>query len=322
MAATRSFLYLSEVELGGLGITVEETVEAIEMMFKEHSEGRAWWASKATIEPPDGRYLMATMSAAEDPAILVNKTLVLNGRNSDRGLPQINGLITVLDGESGLPLAVVDCNWITAVRTAGLSVVAAKRLARPEASVAGFIGCGVQARSHLEAFARIYPLREVQIFGRGRANIEALSRNAKERGLSVFVQDRPRAVVEEADLLVTSVTYSATMDPFLDASWMKPGSFATVTDLAAPWDRGSFSSLDLVIVDDVAQEMTMPVKLADPAIVGGDIADLVTGKVEGRTIDEQRTAFVFRAHAIGDLALTSLAYQKANDRSRGSEKTG
>jgi len=322
MAASGSFLYLSEVALGGLGITVEETVEAIESMFQEHEKGRAWWASKATIEPPDGRYLMATMAAAENPSILVNKTLVLNGRNSDSGLPQINGLITALDSESGLPLAVVDCNWITAVRTAALSVVAAKRLARPDASVAGFIGCGVQAMSHLDAFTRMYPLREVRMFGRGRANIEALSKAAEERGLTVTVQDRPRAVVEEADLLVTSVTYSAAMEPFLDASWMKPGSFATVTDLAAPWDRESFSSLDRIIVDDTAQEMTMPVKLADPAIIGGDMADLVNGKIEGRTTDEQRTAFVFRAHAIGDLALTSLAYQKAIGNSRGLEITG
>ena len=160
------------------------------------------------------------------------------------------------------------------------------------------------------------------MFGRGRANIEALSKAAEERGLTVTVQDRPRAVVEEADLLVTSVTYSAAMEPFLDASWMKPGSFATVTDLAAPWDRESFSSLDRIIVDDTAQEMTMPVKLADPAIIGGDMADLVNGKIEGRTTDEQRTAFVFRAHAIGDLALTSLAYQKAIGNSRGLEITG
>jgi ornithine cyclodeaminase/alanine dehydrogenase len=66
---------------------------------------------------------------------------MLNPRNRERGLPDINAAVTLLDSDTGLPLAIIDGNWVTAVRTAGLSAVAAKRLARPDASIAAFIGC-------------------------------------------------------------------------------------------------------------------------------------------------------------------------------------
>jgi ornithine cyclodeaminase/alanine dehydrogenase len=79
--------------------------------------------------PSDGRYMMAALAAMDNPSLLAVKTVVLNPRNSDRGLPQINDLVTMLDSETGLPVAIMDGNWITAVRTAGISAVAAKHMA-------------------------------------------------------------------------------------------------------------------------------------------------------------------------------------------------
>jgi ornithine cyclodeaminase/alanine dehydrogenase len=80
--------------------------------------------------PSDGRYMMAALAAMDNPSLLAVKTVVLNPRNSDRGLPQINDLVTMLDSETGLPVAIMDGNWITAVRTAGISAVAAKHMAQ------------------------------------------------------------------------------------------------------------------------------------------------------------------------------------------------
>src|SRR5262249_9813587 len=133
----------------------------------------------AVMLPPDGRYMMAALAAADDPPLLAVKSIVLNPRNPDRGLPAINGLVTMLDSETGLPVAILDANWITEVRTAGLSAIAARRMARTDSSVAAFIGSGVQARSHLRAFADLFPLREVRVFGRGQANIDALCQAAE-----------------------------------------------------------------------------------------------------------------------------------------------
>ncbi|MDE0809212.1 MAG: ornithine cyclodeaminase family protein [Alphaproteobacteria bacterium] len=313
MTDPRNILYLSRSDLEGLGISTDDSINAIEKMIWGRAEGKVWWTPKANILPPDGRYMMAALAASDEPPIMAVKSVLMAPENSGRGLPQINGLITVMDSVTGLPLACMDANWITAVRTAALSAVAAKRLARAGSSVAAFVGCGVQAHSHLDAFSSMYLLTEVRIFGRGQANIDALCAAAENKGLRAVICATGAEAIEAADLITTSVTFSASLDPFLDAGAMKPGSFAAITDLAAPWVKESFNILDRVIIDDMAQEASLPNKLADPDAVLGDISDLVMGDVAGRGADAERTAFIFRGHAIGDLAVSALAYQKALD---------
>ena len=312
---------MSEETLAGLEITTEEAIQSIEELFHGRAQSKVWSAPKAVIQPPDGRYMMATLAAADDPPLLAVKTVILNARNVDRGLPQINGLITMLDSETGLPVAVVDGNWVTAVRTAGLSAVAAKSMAKPDSSVAAFIGCGVEAQSHLRAFASMFPLKEIKAFGRGRPNIDALCKSAEDLGLSAVTCGSGEDAVAGADLIVSSVTYSAHLEPFLDARWLKPGSFATITDLAAPWTKEGLSAFDQIVIDDLEQEAAMPNKLVSPDLVTGDLSGLVLGEIEGRSKDDDRTAFIFRGHALGDLALAALVYRKAREGSRGTTIT-
>ena len=255
---------------------------------------------KAVIMPSDGRYMMAALAAMDKPSLLAVKTIVLNPRNSARGLPQINGLVTMLNSETGLPVAIMDGNWITAVRTAGLSAAAAKYMANKDAAVAAFIGCGVQAKSHLRAFADLFPLRRVKLFGRGQANIDGLCRLADELGLSSEICRSGRQAAEGAELLVTSVTYSGQLEPFMDADWLAPGCFAAITDLSAPWRKESFSAFDIITIDDMEQEAALPNKLVDPDYVTGDLAGLILSEFKGRTSADQRTAFIFRGHALGE----------------------
>ncbi len=317
MTVSRNFLYLSGETLAGLGITTANAVDAIERLLVGMAEGSVWSAPKAVITPPDGRYMMATLSAADDPRLLVVKSVVLNPENTQKGLEQINGLIMVLDSETGLPVAVMDGNWITAVRTAALSAVAAKHMARADSSTIAFIGCGVQARSHLDAFAELYPLTRVQAFGRGGANIEALCSAARDRGLDAVASATPQEAVSNADIIVSSVTLTGEMDPFVDAHWLKPGAFATITDILRPWKKDTLDAFDRVTIDDLEQEAGMAQKLLDPALVSGDLAGLAQKKFSGRDNEQQRTAFVFRAHPIGDFALAALAYEKASATSGG-----
>lgn len=313
MTTAPTIPYLSKEALAGLGIATGDVVDSIEALIRGSACGTVWNAPKATILPPDGRYMMAALAAMDGPPLLAVKTVVMNPRNSKRGLPQINGLVTMLDSETGLPVAIMDGNWITAVRTAGLSAVAAKYMAKEDSTVASFIGCGVQAKSHLRAFADMFPLRRVKMFGRGQANIDELRRFADGLGLSSKVCASAREAVEGADLVVTSVTYSAQLEPFLDADWLAPGCFAAVADLGAPWDRNSFPAFDRIVIDDLEQEAAMPNKLADPEQVAGDLSGLVLGKFTGRDRAGDRTAFIFRGHALGDLALASLAYRRFSE---------
>ncbi len=313
MPASTPLVHLSADALDRLELTGAEIVASIEHLIEGRTEGRVWNAPKATVTPPDGRYMMATLAAADDPPFLAVKSLVLNPRNPEHGLPQINSLVTLLDSETGIPVAVIDGNWVTEMRTPGLSAVAAKRLANPDAAVIGFIGCGVQARAHLRVFSELFPLQEIRAFGRGRANLDALCDTARALGLGAKASDAAREAVADADLVVTSVTLSPALTPFLDASWLKPGAFATVTDLAASWLPDTMNAFDCIVVDDLEQEAQMPQPLVAPELVAGDLGTLVSGGTAGRLSRRDRTAFVFRGLALGDLALAALAYDRAVD---------
>ena len=309
--------YLSQSSLQNLQLTTEDVVASIEHLIVGRNRQQVWNAPTAVITPPDGRYMMATLAAADDPPFLAVKALVLNPDNPKHDLKSINALVTLLDSHSGLPLAILDGHWVTAVRTAGLSAVAAKRLARPDASIAAFIGCGVQAHSHLQALAELFPLTQIRAFGRGAASRDAFCRSAEKMGLSVMASQTAQEAISDADLIVTSVTLSPQLVPFLDARWLKPGAFVTMTDLAASWLAESMPAFDRIIVDDLEQEASMPKPLVDPTLVCGDLSGLVNGSVPGRCSDSERTAFVFRGLALGDLAIAGLAYRRACKCSKG-----
>ena len=82
-------------------------------------------------------------------------------------------------------------------------------------------------------------------------------------------------------------------------------------------DFNLMSAFDRIIIDDRKQESAMPNPMVEPSLISGDLPELVNGDVEGRHSDEERTAFVFRAVVLGDLALAGLAYQKARAVSQG-----
>ena len=301
--------HLSQADLDGFKISTAEVIEIIETLIQGAAKGTVFAAPKSVIQTPDGRYIMSTLAASDDPPLVATKSLVLNQKNSDIGLPQINAIVSLVHGKTGIPLATIDGNWITAVRTAGLSAVAAKYMADPSSKTAGFVGTGVQARSHLQAFSEMFPLEHIKIYGRGQANIDLLSNLAETLGMTSEVVDTPRDAVTGVDIVTTSVTHTGVDGPFLSADWLAEGSFAAIVDLGVPWFKDSFARMDRICIDDLAQEGEMPVKLADPKDVHGDLASLISGETTSRETHTDRTAFVFRGHALGDLALAALAYQ-------------
>jgi len=302
-----SLPYLSADFLDRLTISTSDVVDEIERQIIAQRRGEVWCAPKAVVRPGDDRYIMATLGVATEPRLLATKSLVVNPRNAERGLATLNSIVTLLDAETGLPLAVVDGNWVTEKRTAGLSAVAARRLARADSASVAFIGCGVQARGHLEVLADLFPLQEIRAFSRGKGSRDAFCRMAEMRGLTAMPCDTAKAAVEAADIVVTTVTLVPEPAPFLDARWLKAGVFATMTDLALPWLPESMAVFDRIVIDDLVQEAQMSKPMVRPELVAGDLTGLVGGDVPGRQGANERTAFAFRGMAVGDLALAGLA---------------
>jgi ornithine cyclodeaminase/alanine dehydrogenase len=136
-----------------------------------------------------------------------------------------------------------------------------------------------------------------------------LCRFAEDRGLVAHPCDSIEETISGADLIISSVTLSGSVTPFIDASWLKPGAFVSAVDLGISWMEESMKVFDRIIIDDLAQESQMKNPMVDLALVTGDLSGLVLGEADGRIGDDEKTAFVFRGFALGDLALAALAYE-------------
>ncbi|MCP5085102.1 MAG: ornithine cyclodeaminase family protein [Alphaproteobacteria bacterium] len=309
MTSDEPMLYLSDKDLESLGIQPSEVADAIEAALIAKAEGRLHTSPKTAILPGDGRYAMSTLAMGDDGFIVVKQVTVCPN-NPAKGLPAINGAIMVLDGQTGLLRAVLGANWITAVRTAALSAVAARRLADPGAETVAFVGAGVQAHSHLAAFSDMFPLKRVRVFGRGKANVEKLYRRAREMRLDAKACDDAKDALRDADLVVTSVTLDYSIEPFLDAQWLKPGAFAAITDACIPWMPASMTAFKTVIVDDRKQELESDKPMLPYERITGDLTELVSREVGGDTL-ERPAAFAFRGISLGDYAAAVLAVRRA-----------
>ena len=304
-------LYLPDPVLTSLGITPPEIADSIETAFDAQAHGRLWTVPKSAIIPGDGRYMMTTLSVSDTPQVTVIKTATVSPRNPARGLNGIEAAIILLDSETGLLRAVMGGNWITATRTAALSTVMARRLANPDSRSIAFIGTGVQARSHLDAFAAEFPISDIRMVGRGQENLDRLRAHAEQLGINCHHADTAQAAIEGADIVVSSVTLSYDTAPFLDAHWLKPGAFAAITDLGIPWMQETLVALDRAYIDDHAQEAASPKPMIAPKLIKGDMAQVLAGDVKASFDSTRSSAFLFRGMAIGDYAAAALAYQRS-----------
>ena len=159
--------YLSQQSLESLEIETDEIIDGLESLIRQQQDGGVQAAPKAALTTGDGRYLMATLSTSDKPPLMAVKGVIVNQKNTEKGLAAINGAIMLLNSETGVPVAYLDGNWITAVRTAAASLLAAKYLANGDSEVIAFIGTGVQARSHLKLFTDSYPIKEIRALGEG-----------------------------------------------------------------------------------------------------------------------------------------------------------
>ncbi len=302
-------LYLPDSALERLEIAPGEIADAIESALVAKAEGRLQTAPKSVILPGDGRYVMSTLAVGGE-GLTVLKTVGVYPDNAGRGLPATTGAILVLDAETGVLRALLGAAWVTAVRTAGLSAVAARKMADPGSESIAFIGCGVQASSHLAAFRALFPLKKVFAVGRGRANVERFVEEARGLGFEAEACDA-EAAVRAADIVVSSITLNYDVVPFLDAGWMKPGAFAAITDLFIPWKDESAGAFGSIIVDDVAQERASNKPMVPADMISGDLTGLATGGAFERSATAP-SAFVFRGLALGDYAAATLALRRAD----------
>ena len=236
--------------------------------------------------------------------------------NKTLNLPYISGLMILNDVDTGLPYAVMDCTWITAKRTAAASALSAKHLARMDSESVGFLACGVQARTHLEALACVFPLKRVFAYDISAAAQEKFIEEMSEKFPFEFVSvEGPKNAVIDSDLIVTSGPIFKIPQPSIEAGWMKHGAFASAVDFDSYWSVDSLLEIDLLATDDHTQfEYYRSIGyFKQTPKPFADLGELVLGLKKGRQNAEQRTMAMNLGLAIDDMAVAPEIYRKALD---------
>ena len=319
--AENRLLYLSQADVVAVGISMSEIIAALETAFRAKGEGRTEMPPKPGVHPGGGNNFIHAMPAyIQDLKSAGIKWVSGFPENYKRGLPYVTGLLIYNDVENGLPLAVMDCVWITAKRTGAASAVAARRLARPESSVMGMLGCGVQGQSHAEAFTETFPLKKILAYDKdaesARRYAAAMTRQLK---VEVVAVKTPREAVSGCDIVATAGPILKVPHATIQAGWLDEGAFASLVDYDSYWSREALAQAAKFCTDDIPQlklYQSMGYFQNIPPI-HADLGELVTGKKKGRENPKEITMTANLGLAIDDMAVAPLIFARAKEKGIG-----
>jgi ornithine cyclodeaminase/alanine dehydrogenase-like protein (mu-crystallin family) len=247
-------------------------------------------------------------------SMLGTKLVTVLPANTAKGLPSHQAAIALFDPASGALLAVTDGRYITEARTAAVSAVSVRHLARRDARVLAIVGSGVQAHSHLEALPLVRDFREIRAWSpnAGRLRQFVAGRNVKPC-------ESAESAVRGADVIVLATSSIA---PVIDDAWVSPGAHVVAVGACRPTHRetsGRLVARALLVVDSRAAAMReagdILLAIADgligPEHVHAELGEVAAGAKPGRRHDGQVTLFKSLGLAIEDVVAAGLAYRRA-----------
>jgi len=299
-------LVLSEHDVEHL-LTMEACIEVMADALAALSRGEVHNPLRMPIRAPGAPGLLGLMPAwraGETPYYALKEVCVFP-ENPKRGLDTHLGAVILHSGETGEPLAFMNASAITAIRTAAVSALATRLLAREDAAVLAIIGTGVQGKSHRAAIPLVRNIREIRMCGRG---------------------DSVQEAVRGADIVVTATN---SREPILRREWLSPGTHinAVGSSIAAARELDSATvAASSLFVD--RRESTLNESgdylfalregvIAGPEHIRAELGEILTGAAPGRTSDDEITLFKSLGLAVEDLAAASFLYDAARREQRG-----
>ncbi|MGX2993511.1 ornithine cyclodeaminase family protein [Streptomyces sp. JNUCC 64] len=273
---------------------VTRAIEVMAEAMRRYSSGLVDQPLRTILRPERDSGLLGTMPgfvSGDDLAGYGLKAMVLKPENPARGLDLHIGVVMVFSPDTGAPLALIDAGAVTAVRTAAVSAVATRALARPDAGDLAVLGSGVQARGHLEAMAAVRELRRVRVWSRTPEHAEEYRRwAARELSVKVEPVDTPAEALAGADLVCTT---TATREPLVEAVHLAPGahvnavgaSFADHRELSAgAVARAAFfvDSRESALAESGDLRAPLEAGLVGPDHVRAELGEVLLGRHPGR----------------------------------------
>lgn len=313
-------LYLSRADVERVALDMATIIQLLDTAFREKGEGRVEMPPKPSIHPRPESFMHAMPALIPAMQSAGIKWVAGYPANQARGLPYISGLIILNDDDTGLPIAVMDCTWVTAHRTGAATALAARHLARPDSETVGILACGVQGRTNLLALAQLFRITRVYAYDIVReVQQRYVEEMSKTLGIEIVGVTAPRDAVVASDIVVTSGPILKDPHPTIGADWLQPGAFASAVDYDSYWTAGALAQLDKIATDDHAQfafhkQMGYFTHVPTPY---ASLDEIVVGRRPGRERDEERTMAMNLGLAMDDMAVAPEIYRRAVERAIG-----
>ena len=318
--AEHQILYLSRADVETVNLPMREIIDLLERAFLEKGSGRVEMPPKPGVHTMPDAFIHAMPAYIPSMRSAGIKWVSGYPENFKRGLPYISGLMILNDVETGFPYAVMDCAWITAMRTGAASALSAKYLARPESETVGILACGVQGRTNLEALACLFPIKQVFAYDvLPDVQEKFIAETTHRFGFEILGVDEPKQAVVESDLVVTSGPILKHPTPVIEKDWLRPGAYGSAVDFDSYWTGEALAQMDRIGTDDHAQfqyykSVGYFQQTPDPY---ADLGELVAGLKPGRLDDNERTLAINLGLAMDDMAVAPTIYQHAKEKGLG-----
>jgi ornithine cyclodeaminase len=319
-------LVLGEAEVTRL-LPMEECVEVMAEALAALQRGDMEQPLRFVVRPAGAAGLMGLMPAyrARPEAAYGLKAVCVFPGNPARGLDAHQGAVLLFDGETGELRAALNASAVTAIRTAAVSAVATRLLAREDARELAVLGAGVQARSHLEAMAFARPFERARVWSRTPAQAETLAGG----GFAFPVEAVASAeeAVRGADVVCTT---TSAPEPVLAHAWLARGAHVNAVGSSIPTtrelDTATMAAASLFVdrrESTLAEAGDFLFPQREGAIAPGhiraELGELLTGEGAGRSSPEELTVFKSLGLAVEDLAAAEHVYRRARETGAGTE---
>jgi ornithine cyclodeaminase/alanine dehydrogenase-like protein (mu-crystallin family) len=304
-----------------------EIIETMAEAFRALAEGAANLPLRTIVWTPAKTGALGSMPAylpeAESggrrfPAVLGVKAVTFFPGNLGSALDTHQGVVVVFDAKDGRPLAICDGTEITARRTAAVSALATRLLAREDSETLALLGSGTQAGTHLQAISAVRPIRQVRVWSRNAEHARSFAQEQSHPERPVAAAASAETAVVDADIVCT---LTASDEPVLSGAWLSPGTHVNAVGASTAASReidteavvrASFFVDRRESALAEAGEFLLAKKqgAVDDAHIRAELGELVTGGAAGRRSREEITLFKSVGLAIEDLAAARLAIAK------------
>lgn len=314
-------LYLSRADMDEVGPTLTQIVDLLHTGFDMKGRGRTVLPAKHWLERGENRFYSAMSSYIPDLGYGGCKWQSGDPLNSTRGLPYIQGLYVLTEDELGIPVALMDSEWITGRRTAAASALAVRLLANPGSETLAILGCGLQGRTHLAAIKGVMPdLKTVKVFDiRMDVARQFAADLAPVYGVEIIVADNPKSAVSGCAVVISGGPIETPPRPVIEADWLDDGAVGVTIDYDSYWTANAMESMATIVTDDKGQidhlkEFGLFTSLPK---LDGELSDIIVGNLPGRKSSSEKLLCFNLGIAIEDLVTAKFIYDSAVKHGKG-----